>query len=266
MVISTRAADSVQLASDIDWGQQASDWIKKVGDFGLKFLGFLAILIVGLIVAKIVLKAVNSILERVGFDKLVERGGVKQALARSNYDASDIVAKLAYYAVLLLVLMMAFNVFGANNPVSEMLSSVVRYLPNIIVAIIIIVVASAVAKAVKDMVSTLLSSTNFGNILATAASVAIMVFGVLGALSQLNIMPVITSTVVIGLIATVSGILIVGVGGGLVLPMSRVWQEWIEKVRTNAPDVKAQAAASARQAGGDDPLRGYVASQSPTEE
>jgi len=79
---------------------------------------FLVILIVGWIVAKTLLKVVNGILEKVGFDNAVEKGGVKTALQRSHYDASDVVAKLAYYAVLLFTLQLAFGVFGPNPSAS----------------------------------------------------------------------------------------------------------------------------------------------------
>src|SRR4028119_2166275 len=64
-----------------------------------KLLGALVILIVGYLIAKLIAKAVDAVLERVGFDKAVERGGIKKALAKSTYDASDIVAKLVFYAI-----------------------------------------------------------------------------------------------------------------------------------------------------------------------
>ena len=101
---------------------------------------FLVILIVGLIVAKLISKALEKLLEKVGFDRLVERGGVKKALAKSKLDASDIVAKIVYYALVLFVLQFAFGVFGPN-PVSDLLAGIISFLPKIIVAIIIVVIA-----------------------------------------------------------------------------------------------------------------------------
>src|SRR3954453_9569992 len=83
-----------------------------------KLVLFLVILVIGLIVAKLIAKAVDKILERVGFDRAVERGGIKRALSRSQYDASSIVGKIVYYALVLFVLQLAFGVFGAN-PISD---------------------------------------------------------------------------------------------------------------------------------------------------
>ena len=80
----------------------------------------------------------DQVLERVGFDKAVERGGVKKALATSKYDASDLLSKVIFYGLFLIVLQMAFGVFG-TNPVSDLLKGVIAYLPKVIAAVLIIV-------------------------------------------------------------------------------------------------------------------------------
>ncbi|MDT5012667.1 MAG: hypothetical protein QOH57_4284, partial [Mycobacterium sp.] len=81
-----------------------NDMWRSVATFAPKLVAFLLILIIGLIVAKLIAKAVDKILERVGFDRAVERGGIKKALAKSQYDASSIVGKIVYYALVLFVL------------------------------------------------------------------------------------------------------------------------------------------------------------------
>ena len=104
-----------------------------------KFLMFLAILLVGYFLAKLIARGFNALLERVGFDRLVERGGIQRTLARTRYDASDLLSKIVFYALMLFVLQFAFGVFG-QNPVSNLLNGVIAYLPNIFVAAIIVVV------------------------------------------------------------------------------------------------------------------------------
>jgi small-conductance mechanosensitive channel len=76
-----------------------------------KLLAFLVILVIGVIIAK----AADKVLERIGFDRVAERGGFKQAMARSKYDASDIVAKLVYYAIVLIALQFAFGVWAPTQ-------------------------------------------------------------------------------------------------------------------------------------------------------
>ncbi len=156
------------LQSTVDWSSGVTNAWNDIAEFVPRLVAFLLILLVGWLVAKLLAKATDAILERVGFDRVVERGGVRAALSRSRYDASDLVAKLVYYTVLLIALVYAFNVFGPN-PVSELLSDVIGWLPRLVVAILIIVIASAIAKAVKDILSAALGSLSFGNLVATIA-------------------------------------------------------------------------------------------------
>ena len=117
-----------------------------------KILVFLLILVIGWIVAKVLARIVDMVLRRVRFDRFVERGVVGQALARSNTDATALIARIVYYALLLVTLQMAFGVWGPN-PISQMLNAVVAWLPKAVVAIIIIVIASAIARVVKDLIN-----------------------------------------------------------------------------------------------------------------
>lgn len=102
------------------------DGLSLVFTFVPKLQLFLIILLIGYLLAKVLRKAVNAILERVGFDKAVQRGGVGRALAQSKYDASDLIATLVYYAVILITLQVAFGAFGPN-PISDLLASIVAF-------------------------------------------------------------------------------------------------------------------------------------------
>jgi hypothetical protein len=188
-----------------------------------KILVFLVILVVGWIVAKVLARALVMILHRIRFDHFVARGVVGQALSRSNYDASGLIAKIVYYLVLLVTLQLAFGVFG-TNPISTMLDAIVGWLPKAVVAIVLIVVASAIAKVVKDLISAALGGLSYGRFTASAASVAIIALGVIAALDQVGVAAAVTQPVLIAVLATVGAILAIGVGGGLVRPMQDRWE------------------------------------------
>src|SRR3712207_4656845 len=164
-----------------DIGGAATDMWRSVLLFVPKAVAFAAILIVGFLVAKAVRKLVDKVLERVSFDRAVQRGGIGRALERSQYDASDICAKLAYYAVLLFTLQFAFGVWGPN-PISDLISAVVSWLPRAFVAIVIVVVAGAIAGAVRDLVQGALGGLSYGRLLATIASAFILGLGIIAAL------------------------------------------------------------------------------------
>ncbi|TDC29985.1 hypothetical protein E1211_25055 [Micromonospora sp. 15K316] len=223
-------------------GDAVGDAFRSVMLFVPKAVAFLAILVVGWYVAKAVLKLVNRILERVGFDRAVERGGVRRVLDRSRYDASDIVAKLVQYGLLLVTLQLAFGIWGPN-PVSDLIAGVVAWLPRAFVAAVIVVVAAAIASAVKDIVGGALGGLSYGRVLATLAYVFLLGLGVVAALNQIGVATTVTTPVLVAVLATVGGILVVGVGGGLIRPMQSRWEAWLTRVEQESPSIAAHARA-----------------------
>jgi len=215
-----------------------TDMLRAVLLFLPKALGFVAILVVGWVVARVLRTVVDKVLERVGFDRAVERGG----LARSRYDASDLVAKLVYYAVLLFTLQLAFGIWGPN-PVSDLIKGVVAWLPKAFVAILVVVIAAAVASAVRDIVGNALSGLSYGRLLANVASWFIVGVGVIAALNQIGIATTVTTPILIAVLATIAGILIVGVGGGLVRPMQQRWESWLDRMGRESQAIAEHARA-----------------------
>jgi hypothetical protein len=228
-----------QLAA-ISFSKGIEDAWAKVAAFVPRFFAFLIILVIGWLVAKAIAKIINGILERVGFDAAVERGGVKKALERSKYDASDVLAKIAYYAVLLLVLQMAFGVFG-TNPVSTLIAGVIAFLPKLFAAIVIVIVAAAIAAAVKEIVQTALGGLSYGTALAGVASAAILGTGVFAALSQLQIAPAIVNGLFYAVLAIVVGSSVIAIGGGGIKPMAAKWEKALAKLEDEMPQARQEA-------------------------
>lgn len=224
----------------VEWSQGIEDAWSRVASFVPKLVGFFIILLIGYVVAKVIGKAANSVLERVGFDRAVERGGVSKAMARTKYDASDIVGKIIFYALMLIVLQMAFGVFG-TNPVSDLIEGVIAYLPHLLAAILIIVVAAAIAAAVKEIVEAALGGLSYGRALAIGASTAILVVGVFAALDQLQIAPRIVTGLFYAMLATVAGSAIIAVGAGGIAPMRRRWEAAFERYDAEKQSIWAQS-------------------------
>jgi hypothetical protein len=216
-----------------------TDLWRSVALFVPKFVAFLLILLIGWFIAKAIGKAVDKILERVGFDRAVERGGIKKALAKSQYDASSIVGKIVYYALLLFVLQLAFGIFGPN-PISDLLTGVIAFLPKAIVAIVIVVVAAAIAAAVRELIANTLGGLSYGRVLANIASVFILGLGIIAALNQVGIATTVTMPVLIAVLATVAGVLIVGVGGGLIKPMQARWEQYLQTLSEESGRIREQ--------------------------
>ncbi len=223
----------------IDFEQGISDAWAKVAEFVPKLFAFLIILIIGYIVAKMIGKIIGKVLERVGFDRAVERGGIKKALESSKYDASDILGKVVFYALFLIVLQMAFGVFG-SNPVSDLLEGIVAYLPKVIAAILIVVVASAIGAAVREMLDAALGGLSYGKALANAAGIAIVTVGIFAALDQLEIAPAIVTGLFYAVLAVVAGSAIIAIGGGGITPMRSRWEQMLSKYDEEKPKMQSE--------------------------
>ncbi len=213
----------------------------NIATFVPKFVVFLLILLIGYFIAKLLAKALNGVLERVGFDRAIERGGVGKVLEKSKYDPSDILAKLVFYTIMLFVLSTAFGVFGPN-PISGYLQAVIGYLPKVFVAIVIIVIASAVAAGAKTLIEGSLGGLSYGKILANAASILILAFGVIAALDQLQIAQNVVNGILYATLAAVVGVVVVAVGGGGIKPMQARWESTLETYDTEKQNIRQQAA------------------------
>lgn len=224
-------------------GTGIGDAVRNIITFLPQLLLFLLILVIGWIVAKLVEKGLGKLLEKVGFDRAVERGGVKRALAKSKFDASDIVARVVYYFLFLFVLQLAFGVFGPN-PISDLLTGIIAFLPKIFVALIIVVLTLAIAAAVRELITTALGTLSYGKILANLASVFIIIVGVIAALNQVDIAVTVTTPILIAILAAIVGILVVGVGGGLVKPMQGRWEGYLRRAEEEAPKIAARGEAA----------------------
>jgi hypothetical protein len=205
-----------------------------VATFVPKLLGFLLVLVIGWFIAKALAKGVQFLLKRIGFERLVDRSGLHGAMKQSPMDATGLIAKLVYYFVLLIALQLAFGVFGASNPVSTLLNEVIAYLPRIVVAMVLVIVASAIGTALKGLVTGALGARSYTKILGNITYGFVMALGVIAALNQLGIAISVTMPVLIAVLATVAGVIIIGVGGGLVRPMQQRWEGWLNRMQEEA--------------------------------
>jgi hypothetical protein len=218
-----------------------SHGVEQAWTTSMNFLPKLAlaivILIIGYFVAHYIAKLLDGLLARIGYNRLIERGGIKRALTRTPYRASDLTGKIVFYAILLFVLHLAFDVFGPN-PVSNMLSSIIAFLPNLFVALIIVVVASLIASAVKDILEATLAGLTYGRFLAGASAIAIVATGIFAALNELNIAPAIVNGLFYALLAAAAGSAIVAIGGGGIVPMRGQWEKWLNRMEQEAPNLR----------------------------
>src|SRR5690606_25436943 len=93
-----------------------NDGIAEIMTFLPRLAAALGILMVGFALAKMIERGTDLALHRIGFDKWMREGGVTEALERagSNLDPSTALAKLVFWTVMLLVILLAANALGVQ--------------------------------------------------------------------------------------------------------------------------------------------------------
>lgn len=245
---------------NIDLGGAITDGFRTIALFIPKLAAFAIILAIGWAIARVLQKVCATALQRLGFNRLIERGGLHRLLVATRYDACTMVGRLVHYATLLITLQLAFSVWGPN-PVSDLLTSVVAWLPQAAVAIVIVVVAAAIARAVRDIVTAALGTLSYGRLLARICATAILALGVIAAVNQIGVALTVTLPVLITVLATIGGILVVGAGGGLIKPMQARWERWLNRAEAESTQLTHHAQAYA--AGRTDTTTQYVSAPQP---
>src|SRR5215211_1487257 len=177
-----------------------------------QLIGALIILIVGYIVAKVLQAVVGRVLQAVGFDRWMERGGIKQFFdrAETNQTPHSILGQLVFWFVFIIAITMAADALGIPQ-VSAVLAQLIAYIPNIIAAILILILAALLANFLAGIVRAATGSETLSSI----ARYAIIVYAVFAALTQLGIAVQLTANtflIVLGAVA-LAGAIAFGIGG-----------------------------------------------------
>ena len=206
----TSAASSVHITSSI---QKSLD---SVFGYLPNIVGFLVILLIGYIIAKIVKAVVNKALARLKIDDALTNshaGGFVEKVSPGGRP-SRLVGGVAFWLIFLYALTAAIGALKIPA-VTSFINQVLAYLPNVIAAVIIFVVASAVATAVVAVVQKTMGDTPTGKVVETVVPGLVMAIAAFMILTQLRIAPAIvtiTYAALIGMLA-LAGALAFGLGG-----------------------------------------------------
>ncbi|WP_151773534.1 mechanosensitive ion channel family protein [Streptomyces abyssomicinicus] len=240
-----------QLAVDLTAGLE--DAWSRIATFVPRLAAFLVVLVLGWLVARTVARIADRVMRRLGSERLAERAGVDRMLGDASHDTTGIVSRIVFYALMLVALQLALGVFGANQ-VSTMINGLVAWLPRGIVAVLLVVVALAIANGVRSVAGSALGRAPYGKAVATGLWAVVVVLGVIAALGQAGIATGVVHPLLYAALATVSGIAVVGVGGGLIGPMRSRWERWLTRAEQEA--AAARGGIAAYRAGREDTRAG----------
>lgn len=162
----------------------------KIWSYIPTLLGAIAILVIGWIVAKFVEAIVVRALKAARLDIVSDKAGIANMLAQGEikWTLSELLGVIVYWIVMLSVLAAAMNALNLTVA-SDLLSKLVAYIPNIIIAIFVLVLGSFLANFVAGIVRTAASNAGVGSakLLGKITQAILIVFAVIIAIEQLNI-------------------------------------------------------------------------------
>ena len=212
--------------------EQLNQGITEIGEFFPRLAAAIGILMVGFLLAKMVERGTDAALHRIGFDRWMREGGVTEALERAGttLDPSTVIAKLVFWTVMLLVIILAGNALGVAA-VSVLFAELLAYIPDVIAAVIVLILGILLGEFVKDLVLASAGGLPAAPTLARAAKAAIILLAAFMALEQLEIaqdIVLVFFIAVVGAAALAAGIAF-GLGGRDVA--AQVTREWYERNR-----------------------------------
>ena len=197
-----------------------TDSIQKALDSLLGFipniLGFLVILFVGYLIARVVKAVVAKLLEKVGVDRTLHESSAGQYIERVSPDAhpSRLIGAVAFWFIFIYAIAAAIGALKIPA-LNNFMANLQNYLPNIVAAVLIFVVGAALAGAVGGFAHKLMGDTPTGRAARAIGPGLILAIVVFMVLTQLKIAPAIVTATYIALIGmlALAGALAFGLGG-----------------------------------------------------
>ncbi|MDP8943179.1 MAG: hypothetical protein M3N16_03565 [Actinomycetota bacterium] len=151
-------------------GDSVQQGLNSFFNFLPNLLGFLVILVVGLIVGRAIRGLIAKALQKVGLDRQLHSSQAGQYVERISPGASPsaFIGSVAFWFIFIFVLSAAIGALKIPA-VTAFMNQVLSYLPNVIVAVLIFVLAGVVAGAVGGLVARAMGDTPTGKVVAPSS-------------------------------------------------------------------------------------------------
>jgi Conserved TM helix len=169
-----------------------------------RLLGFLIVLAIGYVVAKVVKSVLVGLLGKVGLDRALHSGSVGQHVNKAAPDLSPsrLIGSIAFWFVFLGAISIAVSQLGIAA-LDNFVQAIGAYLPNVVAAVLIFVVAGVIAAAVGGLVARTMGDTPTGKVVGSVVPVLVMAIATFMILNQLRIAPEIVTITYAALIGGV---------------------------------------------------------------
>lgn len=234
-----------------------SSFSEVFGELIPALLGALIIVFAGYLLAKVLERVVDRFLRRIGLNRMLERGGVTQAVERSgaHLNAARVISNLVFWLVMFAVILVAANALGLDS-LASVFGELVSYIPSVIAAIVIILVGIVLGQFVGGLIGASAGALHGGRALARVGSGGVILLAVFMALQELGIATDIVTTAFAILFGAIALALALAFGLGNRELAGEVTREWYDRYRKERDDALAreerEQAADARAAEDED--------------
>ena len=222
----------------MDFGERLKASFANVfGDIVPALLGALVILFAGYLLAKVLEKLVERFLRRIRLNRMMERGGVMQAVERSgsHLNPTRVLANLVFWLVMFAVILVAANALGLES-LANVFSELVSYIPSVIAAIVIILVGIVLGGFVGGLISASAGALHGGRALARVGRGGVILLAIFMALQELGIATDIVTTAFAILFGAIALAMSLSFGLGNRELAGQVTREWYEQYRAERDD------------------------------
>lgn len=165
-------------------------FMRQLGEILPRLALAVLVIIIGWMFAKMVRYAIAKGLRAANFNVVTERAGIDGFLRDGgvNADATDILAALFYWLVILASLVIGFNLLGLTY-ITDLLGRVVLFVPRLMVAMLILAFGAYFARFVANALTAYCRNVQMqdAELLGRLAQYALVTFVVLIALDQVGI-------------------------------------------------------------------------------
>ncbi len=182
-------------------------------------LGALIVFTIGLAAAASLAALVEKIFDALKLDSMLGKVGLNPYFERAGLrlNASRFLGQVVNWFLVVVFLLAASEILSTQNAFSLFLRDVIGYLPNIIVAVAVMLAAVVLGNFFRRLVIASVTGAKLhaANFLGTLTWWAVVIFGILTSLVQLNVAPTVINSLLTGFIAmlALAGGLAFGLGG-----------------------------------------------------
>jgi len=199
-----------------------------------ELIGAIIVFVIGWLIAAGVGKLVERILDKLSFNKLFEKEGWKEALARAEMkvDVSKFLGAIVKWVLVIVFLLASVEILGLIQ-FADFLKGVLNYLPNVIVAVLIFVATFIVVDIIEKLVRASVEriKIGYGNIVSLIVKWSIWIFAIFAILRQLLIVPQLIDVLFRALVYGVVALVVISAGIAFGLGGKNVAAQTLEDLR-----------------------------------